>query len=695
MNAVVEVFDPAESPRNTGEYKPELQQAGADENLVVVGNGPAGIHLVRELIRHGYPGKITLFGEEAWEPYDRVKLSSLLNGDIQLTAIDNSIATAVSDRLFQHFSCRVTAVDPEKQEITDQTGRRFRYDKLVLATGSKPHVPNIEGAELKGVYCFRNLTDVQHLLARSLRSRRTVIVGGGLLGLEAAKAMQRGNTEVVLVQHSSRVMNRQLDDRAASVLHSHIRSLGINLYLNTHLTRVLGDESTGAASYLQESRAGGKVFRPCVSAVELSNGDVLECDTVIFATGIKPNIDLSAGGQIAHGRGFRINTELATSRDNVFAIGECAEFNDQIWGLVAPGLQQAACLAKRLCGKPEEYYGSISTSRLKVLGIDVFSMGMVGDEHEKQLDKTLSWRDGDSYRKLFIRRGKLVGAILVGACEQSIEIQRAVEQGTSLLPWQLWRFRRTGLVWTADSIQSIEHWPATAVVCQCNGVTVGDIRSAVSTGDAELSTVAELQSATRAGTTCGSCMPLLQSYVGQTVSREKQKTGGFWLVTLLVIIAIASLLLMNPLPYAESALMTNWWEFFLRDSQMRQYTGFTLMGLAVLSMLVSARKRIKKFSKGKFNSWRVFHGLLGGLCLFMLWLHTGFDLGSNINSLLMTNFLALAALGATTTLVLSLVNRLPITTNNQLRKYTTWGHVVLFWPLPALLGLHVLSVYFF
>ena len=690
MNAVVEVFDPAESPAEDN----ATQVAGSDERLVVVGNGPAGVHLVRELIRHGYPGSITVFGEEAWEPYDRVKLSSLLNGDIALAAIDNSIAAPGADRLFQHFSCRVNEISTVTREVIDQTGRRFGYDKLVLATGSKPHVPGIEGAQLKGVYCFRNLTDVQHLLARSLRSRRTVIVGGGLLGLEAAKAMQRGNTEVVLVQHSGRVMNRQLDDRAASILHAHIRSLGIRLHLNSHLTRVIGDDSAGSASYQRESQASGKPFRPGVCAVELSSGDIMECDTVIFATGIKPNIDLATGGQIAHGRGFRIDSGLATNQDNVFAIGECAEYNDQVWGLVAPGLQQAACLAKRLCGKNEEYYGSISTSRLKVLGIDVFSMGMVGDEHEKQVDKTVTWREGDSYRKLFIRRGKLVGAILVGACEQSIEIQRAVEQGTSILPWQLWRFRRTGLVWKDDSSQSIERWPATAVVCQCNGVTLADLQAVSVAGDGG-GTVAELQAATRAGTTCGSCVPLLQAYAGQSVSREKQKVAGFWLVTLMVVTAMASLLLVNPLPYADSALNANWWEFFLRDSQMRQYTGFTLIGLAVLSMLVSARKRIKKFSKGKFNSWRVFHGLLGGLCLFMLWLHTGFDLGSNINSLLMTNFLALAALGATTTLVLSLVNRLPISTNNQLRKYTTWGHVVLFWPLPALLGLHILSVYFF
>ncbi|MDX1696259.1 MAG: FAD-dependent oxidoreductase, partial [Ketobacteraceae bacterium] len=408
MNATVEVFDPASASQSLTD--PDV--ARSEEHLVIVGNGPAGIHLIRELVRHRYPGNITVFGEEAWEPYDRVKLSSLLNGDIQLDAIDNSIASLGSDRIFQHFSCRVTSVDPDKQEVTDQTGRTFHYDKLILATGSKPHVPNIEGADLKGVYCFRNLTDVQHLMARSLRSRRTVIVGGGLLGLEAAKAMQRGNTEVVLVQHSSRVLNRQLDNRAASILHSHIRSLGINLYLNTHLVAINSDNSRAAEIYARESREEGKAFRSVVRSVELSNGESLECDTLIFATGIKPNIDLASSANVGFGRGFKVDSRLATNNPNIYAIGECAEFDGQVWGLVAPGLQQASCLAKNLCGKSEIYHGSISTSRLKVLGIDVFSMGMVGDEHEKLIDKTVSYRKDDCYRKLFIKRGKLVGAIL-------------------------------------------------------------------------------------------------------------------------------------------------------------------------------------------------------------------------------------------------------------------------------------------
>lgn len=691
MNAAVEVFDPKTQSREEASERQALQH----QHIVVVGNGPAGMHLVRELVKQQYPGRITVFGDESWEPYDRVKLSALLNGDIHLDDIDNSLQQGSEEKVFQHFNCKITRIDPTTKQVFDHLGRAFDYDKLVLATGSKPHVPNIPGADLKGVYCFRNLTDVQHLLARSLRSRRTVIIGGGLLGLEAAKAMQRGNTDVVLIQHSNRVMNRQLDNAGAERLHQHIESLGIDLRLNTQVVAINNDTCIASKHYHQESVNEGGEFRYSVRSITLANGQELECDTVIFATGIKPNIELAQQAGVAFGRGFRVDSQLCTNQADIYAIGECAEYQDQIWGLVAPGLQQASCLSKNLCGKPDDYLGSISTSRLKVLGIDVFSMGLVGDEHEKQVDKTYCFENDKAYRKLFLRRGKLVGAILIGPCSQSVEIQRAVERGVSILPWQAWRFKRTGDLWPSGSSQSITHWPDAAVVCQCNGVTVADIKSATAEAGDEVDTMPALQSVTRAGTTCGSCVPLLQSYLGQSVSKERQSVGGFLLVTSLVAAAIAMLLTMNPLPYATSALDTHWWETFLRDSITRQYTGFTLIGLAVLSMLVSARKRIGKFNLGKFNSWRIFHGLLGGICLLILFLHTGFDLGSNINSLLMTNFLLLAGLGAATTLVLTLANRLSIMTNNQLRKYTTWGHIVVFWPLPALLLLHVLSVYFF
>ncbi|MCG8312605.1 MAG: FAD-dependent oxidoreductase [Pseudomonadales bacterium] len=688
MNAVVEVFDPSTQGVNTN---------NVNEHIIIVGNGPAGIHLIKELVRIGYSGKISIFGEEAWEPYDRVKLSSLLNGDIDFDEVVNRPSELTSERVFQHFNCKVVAIDVDAKQVTDALGRTFEFDKLVLATGSKPHVPNIEGRDLKGVYCFRSLTDVQHLMARSIKSRRTVVVGGGLLGLEAARAMQRGNTEVVLVQHSNRVLNRQLDAAAATILHDHIAGLGIKLRLSTHVVAIQSDESAALESYAEQSNVAGVKFRRNVSRVLLSNDEELECDTVIFATGIKPNTDLAHDGNISVGMGFRVNNQLTTSHPSIFAIGECAEYNGQIWGLVAPGLQQASCLAGILGGKSTEYLGSISTSRLKVMGIDVFSMGLVGDEHEKQIDKTETYKDKDVYRKLLLKRGKIVGAILVGPCEQSAEIQRAVEQGVSILPWNIWRFRRSGSLWGENSSQSIEHWPATATVCQCKGVTVADIKAAVmeTAESPAIETVAELKKATGAGNTCGSCVPLLQSYMGQSVSREKQKVSGFWLVTLMVFACVTALLSVNPLPYAGSVLDSFWWENFLRDSFTRQITGFTLIGIVVLSMLVSARKRISKFSFGNFNGWRVLHGFLGGTALAALFIHTGFDLGSNINSMLMMNFLALAVLGALTTLILSLANRLPIATNNQLRKYSTWGHIILFWPLPALLILHVLSVYFF
>ena len=669
MNAAVETFDP------------HLLLDAAREHLVIVGNGPVGVHLVRELKKANYRGSITIFGEEAWEPYDRVQLSSLLKGDIKFPDICNGLTDLESNTLYQHFNCKIIAIDPSLKSVTDSVGRVFYYTKLILATGSKPHIPQTPGTDLAGVYRFRDLNDVQTLIARSTRSRHTVVIGGGLLGVEAARAMLRGHTRVTLVQHSCRLMNRQLDDAAAALIQKSLEASGVNVKLNTRVVAIKGSPQTASTSH-----GFG------VSHIELSNGQIMDCDTVVFATGITPNIELFRSANISIGRGFRINKDLETSQKDIYSIGECAEFNGQIWGLVAPGLEQAACLAKNLCGRTTHYTGSIPSSRLKVLGLPVFSMGSVSDEHALLIDTTIVFQSLTCYRKIYLKRGRMIGAILVGACEQTASIQQAIEQGYSVLPWQIWRFRRTGHLWANDDSAAIKTWPESTIVCQCNGVSLKDIEAANKTG---ANTLASLQATTKAGTTCGGCTPLLSSYLGNSVAPETQRTLGLGLITLLTLIASFALLEIAPIAYSDTVTKIAWWEQLLRDSFLRQVSGFTLLGFAVLSLLLSARKRITGFKMGKFTHWRLLHAGLGVLSLIAVAVHTGFDLGSNINRWLVSSFILLALLGGLTTLVLSFSNCLPVRTTNQLRKVFSWGHLIVVWPIPAFLTLHIVSVYFF
>ena len=216
---------------------PLASLAPAVAPLIIVGAGPVGVRCAQELLRRGYPGQVLLFGDEPWAPYDRVRLSALLAGEVDL---DGITTPGVEGRLSSHLGCRISHIEPLGKYVEDAQGRRFHYSRLILATGSRAHIPEVPGVDLSGVFVFRDLGDTVALLARTARSRHCVVVGGGLLGLEAARAMQRGHTQVTLVQQAPRLMNRQLDEPAAELLLRQVRELGIEVLLGAGLGGVLG-----------------------------------------------------------------------------------------------------------------------------------------------------------------------------------------------------------------------------------------------------------------------------------------------------------------------------------------------------------------------------------------------------------------------------------------------------------------------
>ena len=254
--------------------------------MVVIGSGPVGVQFARELLNRGYPGVIKLFGDEPWRPYNRIQLSSLVAGEVRYSEI---LFPEIRDERdnFQFINRRVVQLDQHRQTLLDDKGVSHRFDQVVFATGSNPWVPNVTGIELSGVYVFRDLNDAQQLMARSVRTRRTVVVGGGLLGVEAARAMQRNNTQVVLVHQSNRLMNRQLDIEGGAILKRTLEGYGIEVFLNSGVRKLVGQRN--------------------VTAVLLRNGQTIECDTVIFSTGIQPNVDLARGSGVKVGRGIVVN----------------------------------------------------------------------------------------------------------------------------------------------------------------------------------------------------------------------------------------------------------------------------------------------------------------------------------------------------------------------------------------------------
>ena len=211
--------------------------------VVVVGTGPVGIRFVEELLRRNPHTPLVIYGNEPWEPYNRVRLASLLSGELNFAAIQNPLKLMPHHRVVQHHNCEIVAIDRANKTVYDRLGNCQRYSQLVLATGSSPHIPGIEGIHHSGIHTFRNLDDARQLIARLSRIRRAVVLGGGLLGLEAARGLQKYNTDISVIEHANRLMARQLDDEAGRLLREHMSSLGIQVVLGDSVRRVLGEDN--------------------------------------------------------------------------------------------------------------------------------------------------------------------------------------------------------------------------------------------------------------------------------------------------------------------------------------------------------------------------------------------------------------------------------------------------------------------
>lgn len=394
--------------------------------IVIVGSGPVGIHFLQALLAHQPDSAIVIYGNEPWLPYNRVQLSSFIAGDIGWSGLVETQALPNASNITTRFNTEIVEIDPVNKLVIDNAGYRQHYSKLILATGSRPHVPGIPGTDLKNVFTFRDLSDAEQLVARRVRARRTVVIGGGLLGLEAAHAMTRYHTEVIVIDHANRLMSQQLDDRASELLREYILSLGIRVHLSSPIKQICGESQ--------------------VTGVLLRNDKRIACDTVIMATGIRPNMELALAAGMNVGRGIKVNNAMQTSDPDVYAVGECAEHNGQVYGLVTPGYEQAQVAAFNLSGKQSNYTGSIAATELKVVGQSVFSMGELDNEspdynlHSLQYEKTST----QVYRKLVIQRHRLVGAIAIGEWPALHRIREAITQRCLLWPWEIKRFRKTG-----------------------------------------------------------------------------------------------------------------------------------------------------------------------------------------------------------------------------------------------------------
>jgi nitrite reductase (NADH) large subunit len=523
------------------------------------------------------------------------------------------------------------------------------------------------------VFRFRGFDDVEQLVARAMRSRRTVVIGGGLLGLEAARGMALRKVDTVVVEHEAHLMARQLDRDGGLLLAAEIQRLGLTVHTGCAVKSIDG-----------ETR---------VTRVTLASGEQIACDTVIICTGIRSNIELARDAGIAVGRGVTVDRTLQTSDPDIYAVGECAEHDGYVYGLVAPGLEQAAVAAAHIGGEKANYRGSIPTTKLKVVGVDVFSMGDVEQIDQRTDLRTIAWSDvtDGRYRRLIIRRMRLVGALGVGAWPEVNRIQQAVRDHTLVMPWKAWRFASTGRLYPEAKVKAVTAWPAAATVCNCTGVTRGQLGDAMAGGAV---TIDNLMRETSASTVCGSCRPLLQELVGGNAS-HKPIFGTRTIAVGSILAGVAALLavLLPAWPFSQSIEAGIGLDRLWTGGTTKQVTGFTLLGLSAIVAFLSVRKRVRQRWLGDYRFWRIVHTTLGAAALSVLFLHTGFNLGSNLNRWLMLTFLAVAALGSLTGVVTAREHVTLATGRTSRRKALTWLHILAFWPMPVLLMLHVVTVY--
>jgi nitrite reductase (NADH) large subunit len=456
------------------------------EQLVIIGNGMAGVACLENILSHKKKFDITIFGDETHANYNRILLSSVLAGERSADEITiNGIDWYQKNSIGLRLGVKIIAVNTTLRTITGDDGSVTRYDKLIFATGSSAYIPPIDGVYRRNVFTFRSLEDTHGMLRVAGPNKRAVVIGGGLLGLEAARGLQLQGCDVTVVHIVDTLMNNQLDETAGDFVKRRMEEIGI---------RVIGGRRTAAI-----------LGRDEVEAVEFTDGSRLAADIVVIATGIRPNADIARTAGIQCNRGIIVNDYMETSDPRVFAVGECTEHRGETYGLVAPLFEQGKVLAATITDNREPVFeGWKPAAKLKVMGADVFS---AGEFQGTPGTDVVSYVDAGTgvYKKLLVRDNRLVGCVLVGDVADSNRYMEWLRSSADLL------VRRKNLLFpepAEDKGESIADMPDSETICGCMGVTKGRVIRAIH--ESGIRTMAQLKECTRASTGCGSCSTICE-----------------------------------------------------------------------------------------------------------------------------------------------------------------------------------------
>jgi NAD(P)H-nitrite reductase large subunit/predicted pyridoxine 5'-phosphate oxidase superfamily flavin-nucleotide-binding protein len=468
-------------------------------NLVVIGNGMSGARTVEEILARGGAEKfnIAMFGGEPFGNYNRIMLSEVLDGSHNAAEIVlNPLAWYEQNGIRLHAGVRATRILRFARRVLGSDATEEPYDKLIIATGSRSFIPPIpglrqsDGSMKPGVFGFRSLDDCARMADYAHGKKRAAVIGGGLLGLECAHGLKSLGLEVHVMHRSTHLMNQQLDPAAGAILRSLIEEKGIRVHVETDTAAVLGDER--------------------VSGVEFKNGETLECELVVFATGIRPNAEIATQCGLTVQLAIVVNNQMRSDDDpHIYAVGECIQHRGQTYGLVAPIWEQAKVLADHITGTNSKasYFGSKVATRLKVAGVELASMGLT--EPVEPRDEVVQFAEPKhgTYKKLIIRDGRLMGGILLGDSGKAAYLLHAFESD-ALLPDE--RIHLLFDIGSAPKRVTLDQIPLDAQICNCEKINKGAIVECVKSGRR---TVEEVKAATRAGLACGSCAAMVGEIV--------------------------------------------------------------------------------------------------------------------------------------------------------------------------------------
>jgi nitrite reductase (NADH) large subunit len=655
------------------------------ERIVVVGNGMASHRFCEALVAAGICStthQVSVLAEEERPAYDRVNLGEVLRG-----RPTHSLTLAPTSWYERHdidlrLGDPVVSVDRGRRSVRVRSGADIAYDRLVLATGSRPLRPsaifrpglNDESAPggTSGVFTVRTAADMDRLQAALVGAAHIAVVGGGFIGVELAATLAALGKRVDLVEGAPHVLGSRIDCDTASAVQAALLDGGVALHLGTSVTSVRG--------------------HPERRQVDLSTGVTLAADIVVVCAGVRSRDDLALQCGLARspGGGVRVNRFLETSDPHVYAIGECAALDEAPVTQALPGFLMADALAHTMLGKRTRLEPLGDRIQLRVPGL---ALTLLGDT--RGLDATSDCHSaGGVSRRVWVRRGRVVGATILGGWSELPDVEAAIKARARINPAGRSRFCSSGSVLSV--LPSCTR-TSDAMVCTCRGVTAAQIRAAVLRGCADATAV---RGETGASSVCGTCLPQVEALVRapDSVVAPAPREPATAIVACVAAVAAATILVRTAvfghgIPYGLSLLSRRAWEVLWLTRTGRLASGFTLLALLALPSTLSARKRVSRLRWGRISRWRFAHVLLGALAVVALVGHTGLHFGRSLNRTLAVSTTLLLLVGglAGTTPLPRATHAWTVPLRNAFRS----THVAIIAPVVTLLVAHVLAAFYF